>query len=169
VWGQEPWTLSQQDIVSLRRRIGFVPDRGELIKNLSLFDNLVLPLRYHTQPPEQEVRQRANELLALMEIARLPQVPTSRADRRLAQKIALARALILEPELLLLDQPTHDFDVDFADYVWRLLDDVCGKRNVAVLAMVRDQQEGRSLTDNHLSLAAEWAGNMWCAAAPAHD
>jgi len=122
----------------MRERIGYVGGEGALLANLSLWDNLVLPLRWLRDPPPAEVEARAREVLALFEIDSLPAVAPAYAPTNLRRLVALARALILGPSLLVLDEPADDFDRDSAEEVWALLAGIAADRGIAVLAGATD-------------------------------
>lgn len=127
VCGQPPGTV--------RDRIGYVADEGALLANLSLYDNLVLPLRWLRDPPEAEVERRARAVLDLFAVDwPLPPVAPAYAPTNLRRLVALARGLILEPALLLLDDPADDFDEESAGELWRHLVDIARERSIAVLA-----------------------------------
>lgn len=117
-----------------RGRIGYVSGEGALLANLSLWDNLVLPLRWQRDPPAAEVELRAREVLALFGIDALPAVAPAYAPTNLRRLVALARAMILAPSLLVLDDPAADFDAESAEEVWSHLADLAVAQGMAVLA-----------------------------------
>lgn len=119
---------------AMRRRIGYVGGEGALLANLSLYDNLVLPLRWLRDPPPAEVDERARAALAVFGIATLPAVAPAYAPTNLRRLVALARAMILEPALLVLDDPAADFDAESADELWEHLADLAAARGIAILA-----------------------------------
>jgi ABC-type multidrug transport system ATPase subunit len=117
-----------------RQRVGYVAGEGALLANLSLYDNLVLPLRWLRDPPAAEIERRAREALALFGIDSLPAVAPAYAPTNLRRLVALARAMILGPSLLVLDDPTDDFDSDSAEEVWNHLADIASAQGLAILA-----------------------------------
>jgi ABC-type multidrug transport system ATPase subunit len=117
-----------------RTRIGYVAGQGALLANLALRDNLVLPLRWLRDPPPDEVESRAKAALALFGITALPAIAPAYAPTNLRRLVALARAMILDPQVLVLDDPASEFDPESADQVWRHLLDIAAVRQVAVLA-----------------------------------
>jgi len=123
---------------SVRDRIGYVGSEGALLSNLSLYDNLVLPLRWLRDPPAVEVARKAREVLDAFALDELPAVAPAYAPTNLRRLVALARAMILDPALLLLDDPTAEFDRDSADELWRHLAGLARHRGIAVLAAATD-------------------------------
>lgn len=123
-----------QPPAAVRDRIGYVPAEGALIANLSLWDNLVLPLRWWRDPPPDEVQRRAQAALAPFGIERLPPLLPAFAPTHLRRIVALARAVILDPALVVLDEPAADLDPESAAEVWALLLDWAERQGRAVLA-----------------------------------
>ena len=62
--GQDPAALDAESLSRLRRKIRFVAQEGALISNLSVFENLALPMRYHSHAPEEVIRREVENLLA---------------------------------------------------------------------------------------------------------
>jgi ABC-type sulfate/molybdate transport systems ATPase subunit len=127
------------DPAGMRHRVGYVGSahgaHGALLANLSLYDNLVLPLRWREDPPPAEVAARAKEALAIFGITDpLPQIAPAYAPTNLRRLVALARAIITAPALLVLDDPAADLDSDSAEELWRHLYDIAQARGLAVLA-----------------------------------
>ena len=160
LWGRDPATLSRTKLNVFRRRLGYVPSRGELLSNLTLYENLTLPLRYHREYSEKDVRRKAADALAWFGAGQLPPVMAPLTDRRLQRKVALARALILDPAFLLLDDPTHGFSEAVARELWNCLADACDARNLAVLATAQDHESARGLEARVIELSAEQSGDL---------
>lgn len=119
---------------AMRERIGYVGGEGALLANLTLRDNLVLPLRFLRNPPADEVELRARAALALFGVTDpLPPLAPAYAPTNLRRLVALARAMILDPVALVLDDPADDFDPDSALEVWEHLADLATVRGIAVL------------------------------------
>lgn len=97
---------SKKELLNFRKRLGLVLQEGALISNLSLYDNIALPLRYHEGSGEREVGERVGEIMALLELNRnFDRALPAQAGMETRKRAAFARALILKPSFLLLDEP----------------------------------------------------------------
>jgi ABC-type transporter Mla maintaining outer membrane lipid asymmetry ATPase subunit MlaF len=112
VLGIDPAVARDKEIVHLRQRMGFVFAKPALVSNMSVFNNVALPLRYHTTLPETQIHDRVMARLAEcgVELFR-DHLPAGLAmgDARFA---ALARALVMEPDILLVDEVLFGLDAD---------------------------------------------------------
>ena len=112
VLGVDPTWASDEQILRLRQRVGFVFDKSALISNLSVFNNVALPLRYHTVLSETEIRERVVARLVECGVEvfrdRFP------ADLTMgdARQVAMARAMMREPEILFIDEVLVGLDAD---------------------------------------------------------
>lgn len=104
VLGVDPAAASDEEVLHLRQRVGFVFAKPALISNMSVHDNVALPLRYHAVLPEAAIHDKVMARLAECGVElfhdHMPGGLTM-GDARLA---ALARALVMEPEILFVDE-----------------------------------------------------------------
>lgn len=135
-----------------RRKIGFTPQRGGLLSNLTLVDNISLPLRYHRGADEVEVAATLKRLFRLFEVDDPPAVQASYASATWRWIAALARALVLEPDLLVVDDLGEELEVTDREDLWRLLWRVHSERGFAVLATTSDAGSASTLGDRVLAL-----------------
>lgn len=119
--GQVVGELEAGALDEARRRIGYVPEKGALMNNLTLRENMVLPFRYHNAPTEEEVDARAAATLEMLGLPPLPRVSPPNAGPGLCRQVALARALVLRPSVLVLDSPVAGMDHSAAQGLWRTL------------------------------------------------
>jgi ABC-type transporter Mla maintaining outer membrane lipid asymmetry ATPase subunit MlaF len=104
VFGCETDSFSEAQLAE-RLRVGFVFAGGKLFNQLTVAENVALPLRYQKNLSEAEVAKNVSALLEIMELMPFANATSANLAANWRQRAALARALILQPELLLLDQP----------------------------------------------------------------
>jgi ABC-type ATPase involved in cell division len=138
VLGKDLQRLSIVERRQLRVPVGLVPIEGPMLSNLSVFDNVALPLRYHLGLSEAEVDARVRRALAQMGLEQLANRrpwQVSMPQRRLA---SLARARLMRPEILLLEDPYGGMDARDAQHISRVVRDVVSS-GCAVLMTTMDQ------------------------------
>ena len=104
LFGMETQLFGEAELVE-RLRLGFVFQGGQLFSQLTVAENVALPLQYQKNLTAAEAGHEAQSLLELMELSPLADVTPANVPANWRQRAALARALILKPEVLLLDNP----------------------------------------------------------------
>ncbi len=127
-------TVCGQPPARVRTRVGYAADQGALLANLTLRENLILPLRWQQDLSPADVERRAQKALHLFGVTDIPVTTPAYAPTNIRRLVTLARAMILEPAVLVLDDPTDDFDSESASEIWRHLADIAVDRQVAILA-----------------------------------
>jgi ABC-type transporter Mla maintaining outer membrane lipid asymmetry ATPase subunit MlaF len=110
LFGKELTAGFEHERMALQLRIGLVFDGGQLLHHLTLENNIALPLRYHLGDANAQVEQRVRELLEFTGLAQWARRLPNQVNRNWQQRIGLARALALKPELLFLDNPLTGLD-----------------------------------------------------------
>lgn len=149
--------LSEQQRTLFRRHhIGFVFQAYNLIPTLTVAENLLLPLEL-IKPINNDDRIKVSGLLAQLDLAeRLDSYP-DRLSGGEQQRIAIARALVHNPDIILADEPTGNLDIDTGTQVLALLDDLVRKAGKTLIMATHSEammgQADRVLTiqDKHLS------------------
>ncbi|MDR5172226.1 ATP-binding cassette domain-containing protein [Methylobacillus flagellatus] len=138
----------------LMNRLGMLFQQGALFSALSVFDNIAFPLRELKQFDEATIHQLVLHKLSLVEMepdtgSRLP----SQLSGGMIKRVALARALALEPELLLLDEPTAGLDPDRSEKFVELIKSIKHALGLTVIFVTHDLDTLVSLTDKVAVLA----------------
>jgi len=116
--------LSLDDAAEIRNsKIGFVFQSFNLIDELSVFDNVALPLRYSKNKLSAEaIEQRVKDCLEMVSMTHRSQHKPNQLSGGQQQRIAIARALVAEPAILLVDEATGNLDTNSGDQIMDLLD-----------------------------------------------
>ena len=119
LFGQDVAAVPREELPFLRRRIGVVYQEFKLLDHLSVFDNTALPLRIEGRKPDTYRHDHA-ELLACVGLKhRMQAMPATLAGGE-RQRLAIARAVVNRPEILLADEPTGNVDPDMALRILKL-------------------------------------------------
>ncbi len=112
VWiaGKDISGLSRKEIESLRSRIGFVFQGGALFDSMTVYDNVAFPLREKTSLGEQEIRRKVMDELELVGLGEADRKFPAELSGGMLKRVALARALVRDPEIVLFDEPTTGLD-----------------------------------------------------------
>lgn len=136
LFGREVGKLRRASLRALRRRIGIVPQDLCLLEDRSAQLNVVMPLEIDGVPRSQTIGQAAAALQA-MELTDEASLPVELLSRSARQRVAVARALVREPDIVLADQPTTHQDPAGAELVCRAFDRAAA-RGAACLVIGRD-------------------------------
>jgi len=133
--GQDIGSLSTQDLMSVRRRMGMLFQFGALFTDLSVFDNVAFPLREITQLSEFMIRDVVLMKLDAVGLRGAKDLMPSQISGGMARRVALARAIALDPELVMYDEPFAGLDpisLGTAARLIRRLNDAIGLTSVIV-------------------------------------
>lgn len=123
--GQQVHGLSAYQRAVLRNQhVGWIFQNFNLINDMTVIENVMLPLRYHPQISKGEYSKRAKEALAKVAIGeKADNYPTELSGGQ-QQRVAIARALVTGPDLILADEPTGNLDSVTAEQILALLDEL---------------------------------------------
>lgn len=102
--------LSETEWIEVRKKIAYVFQNGALFDSLSVYENLAYPLREHTKLSEVEIALKVSEMLATVDMPGTENLLPSELSGGMQKRAGLARAMILNPEILLFDEPTAGLD-----------------------------------------------------------
>lgn len=136
-FGHELVGLDEAGFEPIRRRIAYVFQQGTLLDTLDVADNVALPLRKLHRLPHAAARAKAIELLGRVQMADFAARPPAELGDGLRKRVAVARALAIEPELILFDEPTTS------------LDPISARRMDALIRQLRDELGVTSMVVSH--------------------
>jgi phospholipid/cholesterol/gamma-HCH transport system ATP-binding protein len=121
LFGQNIEHLREEAMLPLRRRTGFVFQGAALFDSLSVFENVAFPLREHTRSSEGEVTDRVHRFLSLVGLPGTDSLLPAELSGGMKKRVGIARALVLEPEVVFFDEPTAGLDPTNARVVAELI------------------------------------------------
>ena len=120
--GLDATPLREEALLPLRRRMGFVFQGAALFDSLTVYENVAYPLREHTRLPEEEVADRVHRLLARVGLHDVDAKLPAEISGGMKKRVGIARALALDPELVLYDEPTAGLDPTNARLITELVE-----------------------------------------------
>ena len=133
--GQEVGSMNQAELYTMRRRMGMLFQFGALFTDLSVFDNVAFPLREHTDLNESMIRDIVLMKLQAVGLRGARDLMPSEVSGGMARRVALARAMALDPQLVMYDEPFAGLDpisLGTAARLIRQLNDTLGLTSVIV-------------------------------------
>ncbi len=110
VFGEEIHKVDQNTLYAVRKQMGMLFQSGALLTDLNVFENVAFPLREHTQLPEQIMRDLVLLKLEAVGLRGARKLMPSQLSGGMARRVALARAIVLDPSMIMYDEPFTGLD-----------------------------------------------------------
>jgi phospholipid/cholesterol/gamma-HCH transport system ATP-binding protein len=130
--------LSRNELLDFRKKFGYVFQSNALLNSMTVFENIALPLREHEKMTESEIEARVREKLTLVEMDGTQPLYPGSLSGGMKKRVALARAMVRNPEIMLYDEPTTGLDPITAASVNAMIRDMQGKLNITSVAVTHD-------------------------------
>jgi phospholipid/cholesterol/gamma-HCH transport system ATP-binding protein len=148
----------------VRKRFGMLFQGGALFEDLSAGDNVMFPLRYHTKLSAAERRRVVEEKLALVDLPEIYDRPTPALSGGQRKRVALARAIVLEPEVVLFDEPNSGLDPLTSSTIDELILRMKDKLGITFLVITHDIVQALRISD---TVGMLWKGHLVAYGPPA--
>ena len=145
--GQDMSGLSMAELLKLRRRFSVLFQSGALFSDLSVFENVAFPLREHTKLPEHMIRDLVLLRLESVGLRGIAQQMPAQLSGGMARRVAMARSIVLDPELIMYDEPFTGQDPISMGVLVKLIQDLKNELNLTSVLVSHDVDEALSIAD----------------------
>jgi phospholipid/cholesterol/gamma-HCH transport system ATP-binding protein len=154
VWfdGQRIDVLPERQLMTIRERFGFLFQMGALFDSMTVEENVAFPLVEHTHKPFEEIRQSVLHRLTMVGLPGVGRKMPAELSGGQRKRVALARAIALEPDVVLYDEPTTGLDPIRADVINELILKLKRELNITSVVVTHDMQSAFKVGDRVVML-----------------
>jgi len=137
--------MAERQIMEVRRKFGMLFQGAALFDSMTVAENIAFALRHQLRCSEDQVQQRVNEALELVELPGIEQKKPAELSGGMRKRVGLARAIVYRPEILLYDEPTTGLDPVIADSIDKLIISISQKLKVTSVVVTHDMRSARRI------------------------
>jgi phospholipid/cholesterol/gamma-HCH transport system ATP-binding protein len=151
--GQDVASLGHGALFALRRRMGMLFQNGALLTDLDVFENVAFPLREHTRLPERLIRTVVLTKLHAVGLRGAAKMMPQQLSGGMARRVALARAIVMDPDILIYDEPFAGLDPISMGVVMRLIRSLNDALDITSIVVTHDVREISQIADESYILS----------------
>jgi phospholipid/cholesterol/gamma-HCH transport system ATP-binding protein len=153
VLGQDVGRLSTRELFALRKRMGMLFQNGALLTDLDVFENVAFPVREHSRLPEPVLRRLVLMKLEAVGLRGAERLMPQELSGGMSRRVALARAIVMDPEVLIYDEPFVGLDPVSMGIIVQLIRRLNDALGITSIVVSHDVQEVGSIADYSYLLA----------------
>ena len=142
--------LPEEELYRVRMKFGMLFQSGALFDSMTVFENVAFPLREHTDMTEEEVARAVREKLELVSLPNTEHLMPVDLSGGMRKRVGLARSIVLDPKMILYDEPTTGLDPITAQKINEMIIDLQSKLNVTSVVVTHDIQSAFSVSNSLL-------------------
>lgn len=153
ILGQDVTTLNSKNLADIRKKVGFLFQSGALYDSMTVRENPEFPLRrIRKELKEEEIKAKVQEVLENVGLPDAIDKMPSELSGGQKKRISLARTIIVDPEIMLYDEPTTGLDPVTSDEISHLINDIQKKYNTSSIIITHDIECARTVADRFIML-----------------
>jgi phospholipid/cholesterol/gamma-HCH transport system ATP-binding protein len=141
VWGRNVATLRSSEVYIMRQRMGMLFQNGALLTDMDVFENVAFPVREHTDLTEPLIRELVLTKLHAVGLRGAARLMPTELSGGMARRVALARAIVMDPDLLIYDEPFVGLDPISMGVIVRLIQSMNEALGITSIVVSHDVQE----------------------------
>ena len=153
VFGQDVAQLQKHETYAVRKRMGMLFQNGALLTDMSVFENVAFPVRENTDLPEPLIRLLVLTKLEAVGLRGAAQLMPAELSGGMARRVALARAIVMDPEILIYDEPFVGLDPISLGVILRLIKQMNAALGITSIVVSHDVQELSTIADDSYLLS----------------
>ena len=161
--GTDLWSLSERDLNVFRRRFGMSFQEGALFDSMTVYENIAFPLRRQTEKTPAEIRDRVGECLELVHLEGIETKKPAELSGGMRRRVGFARAIALEPQILLFDEPTTGLDPIMTDVIDTTIVEMRERLRCTTVTITHNMESAAKIGDR---IAMIYGGRIIADAAP---
>jgi phospholipid/cholesterol/gamma-HCH transport system ATP-binding protein len=147
VFGESIIHLTEEELSPIRRRVAMLFQGGALFDSMNVEENVAFPLQEHTDKPPKEIAEIVAEKLLLVGLPGTQRKMPSELSGGMRKRVALARSIALEPEIIMYDEPTTGLDPVTSEKIAQLIADLNARLKITSIAVTHDIVAARTIAD----------------------
>ncbi len=155
--------LPEEELYRVRKKFGMLFQSAALFDSMTVFENVAFPLREHTEMSEEEIARAVREKLELVNLPHTEHLMPVDLSGGMRKRVGLARSIVLDPKVILYDEPTTGLDPITSQTINELIVDLQAKLNVTSIVVTHDIHSAFYVGDRIAFLnqgVFEWVGTM---------
>jgi phospholipid/cholesterol/gamma-HCH transport system ATP-binding protein len=150
--GEEITRLSEYELAPVRRKFGMLFQGGALLNSLTVGENIALPIRHHTDLPEETIELMVKMKLELVGLRDAEHLKPSQISGGMQKRVSLARAIALDPKIVFYDEPSAGLDPVVTAVIDKLMIDLTRIMGITSLVVTHDMNSAFRIADQMIML-----------------